>query len=222
LKKAGDFDVENYQGTNKLNRSTEINGNLMSKSHVLKIVKPFLVLSLSFFLSIHLFSLEAKAQSKSSRAYAIKAGFIYNFTKFIKWPPPSKFSTVNNSYRICVIGDNPFGSILERLEEKHRFKQHPLIIQLYVSPEDFQGCHILFVSFSERFNLENIVQKAKNLQVLTVGDTEGYAERGVDINLLVAQNKVRFEISKQCLDNKGFKVSSELYDLATIVRGGCQ
>ena len=66
------------------------------------------------------------------------------------------------------------------------------------------------------------MEQAKDLQVLTVGDTEGYAQRGIDINLLVAQNKVKFEISKQCLDNKEFKVSSELYDLATIVRGGCQ
>ena len=64
--------------------------------------------------------------------------------------------------------------------------------------------------------------QAKGAQVLTVGDTEGYAERGIDINLLVAKNKVKFDISKQCLDNKGFKVSSELYDLATIVPGGCQ
>ena len=120
------------------------------------------------------------------------------------------------------MGDNPFGSILERLEAKHRFKQHPLKIKLDVSQGDFQGCHILFVSFSERFNIEPIVKQTKKMQVLTVGDTEGYAERGVDINLVVADNKVKFEISKQCLDGKGFKVSSELYDLATIVEGGCQ
>jgi hypothetical protein len=194
----------------------------MSKPLLLKIFKSFLVLSLTFFLSVHLFSSKAAAQEASSRAYAIKAGFIYNFTKFIKWPPPSKFSSSDNSYNICVIGENPFGSILDRLEEKHRFKEHPLKIQLDVSQDNFQGCHILFVSFSERFNIEKIVEQAKDLQVLTVGDTEGYAERGIDINLLVAKNKVKFEISKQCLDNKGFKVSSELYNLATIVRGGCQ
>ena len=127
-----------------MDRSTEINGNLMSKSLLHKIFKPFLVLSFSFFLSIHLLSPKASAQEKSSRAYAIKAGFIYNFTRFIKWPPPSKFSRSNNSYNICVIGDNPFGSILDRLEEKHRFKEHPLKIQLDVSQDNFQGCHILF------------------------------------------------------------------------------
>jgi uncharacterized protein DUF4154 len=203
-----------------LDRSAEINGNLMSKPFPLKIFKSFLVLSLSCFLLIHLASPKAAAQETGSRAYAIKAGFIYNFTRFIKWPPSSRLN--GNTYNICVIGDNPFGSILERLEEKHRSKEHPLKIKLDVSQDNFEGCHMLFVSFSERFNVEQIVEQTKNLQILTVGDTEGFAERGIDINLLVAKNKVKFEISKQCLDRKGFKVSSELYDLATLVRGGCQ
>lgn len=203
-------------------RSTEINGNRMSKSLPPKILKSFLALSLSIALLIHLAAPKVTAQETSSRAYAIKAGFIYNFTRFIKWPSPSKFNGSNKNYNICVVGDNPFGSILERLEEKHRFKQHPLKINLDVSQGDFQECHILFVSFSERFNVETIVKQTKDLQVLTVGDTEGYAERGIDINLVVADNKVKFEISKQCLDEKRFKVSSELYDLATIVQGGCQ
>jgi len=194
----------------------------MSKSLPHKIFKSFLVLSLSFYLLIHLASPKAAAQEKVSRDYIIKAGFIYNFTRFIKWPPPSKFSASNNGYNICVIGDNPFGSILDRLEEKHRLKEHPLKINLDVSQNNFEGCHILFVSFSERFNVEQIVEQTRNLKILTVGDTEGFAERGIDINLLVIQNKVKFEISKQCLDTKGFKVSSELYDLATIVEGGCR
>ena len=203
-----------------LDSHIEINGNLMSKPPHLRFFKSFLALSLSLFLLIHLAFPKGTAQAASSRAYVIKAGFIYNFTRFIKWPSPSKFD--GNEYNICVLGDNPFGSILERLEEKHRFKERPLKIKLDVSRSDFRGCHILFVSFSERFNIEKIVEQTKNFQVLTVGDTEGFAERGIDINLLVADNKVKFEISKQCLDRKRFKVSSELYDLATIVRGGCQ
>lgn len=199
--------------------SAEINGNLMSKPVTRKILKSFLVLSLSFLLLIHPAFPKAKAHAENSRAYAIKAGFIYNFTRFIKWPPQSKNDP---NYNICVIGDNPFGSILERLEEKHRFKQNPLKIKLDISKSDFRGCHILFVSFSERFNVEQIVEQTRKFQVLTVGDTEGFADRGIDINLLVVKNKVKFEISKNCLESKGFKVSSELYDLATIVQGGCQ
>ena len=219
--------TQSYQGTSILERSTEINGNLMSKFLPLKLFKSLLgclaLINLLFFLPFHPMASKAMAQKRVSRAYVIKAGFIYNFTRFIKWPSQSNSHKKGNKFNICVIGYNPFGSILNRLEEKHRLKERPLEIQLDVSRNDFQGCHILFVSFSERFNVEQIVEQAKEFQVLTVGDSEGFAERGIDINLLVVENKVKLEINKQCLDAKEFKVSSELLDLATIIRGGaCQ
>ena len=207
-----------------MDRSTEINGNCMSKTFSLKFLPSSLALfSLFFSLLVYLTPPNALAQDQVSRAYVIKAGFIYNFTRFIKWPPQTNFYENNAERNICVVGNNPFGSILQRLEEKHRFKEHPLRIKLDVSRTNFQGCHILFVSFSERFKVEEIVEQAKDSHVLTVGDTEGFAERGIDINLLVVENRVKLEINKQCLDATGFKVSSELLDLATIVQeGACQ
>jgi len=163
------------------------------------------------------------AQKSSSRAYIIKAGFIYNFTRFIKWPSRSNSYEKNHKYNICVVGDNPFGSILSRLEEKHRLKENPLEINLGVSPGDFQGCQILFVSVSEQYNIEKIVEQTKGFPILTVGDTEGFAGRGIDINILIVENRVKLEINKECLDAKKFKASSELLDLASIVQGGdCQ
>jgi YfiR/HmsC-like len=196
----------------------------MSKLHPPKQLKSllscFLLVNLLFCLPSHPFSPTATAQDAGSRAYVIKAGFIYNFTRFFKWPSGSSPDEKNSKYNICVIGDNPFGSILNRLEEKHHSKEHPLEIKLDVSQNDFQGCHILFVSFSERFNVEQIIAEAKNFPVLTVGDTEGFAERGIDINLLVVENRVKLKINKPCLDVKRFKVSSELLDLATLVQGG--
>lgn len=207
-----------------MDRSTEINGNLMSKLSPLKFFKSLLVyfhvLTLLFVVPGHFITSKAIAQETSSRAYVIKAGFIYNFTRFIKWPPQRDFDNNNSEYNICVAGDNPFGSILSRLEEKHRFKEHPLKIKLDVSQNDYQGCDILFVSFSERFDVEQIVRQTKNFPILTVGDTEGFVERGMDIGLLVVENRVKLEINKQCLSAKGFEISSELLDLATLVRGG--
>jgi hypothetical protein len=199
----------------------------MSKLFPLKLFKPLLgylaLFNLLIFLPVDFVSSKAMAQGSATRAYVIKAGFVYNFTRFVKWPLQSSSYEEGSKYNICVVGDNPFGPILHRLEEKHRLKEHPLRITLDVSRDDFQGCDILFVGFSERFNIEKIVEQTKDSPILTVGDTEGFAERGIDINLLVVKNRVKLEINKQCLDAKGFKVSSELLDLATLVQGGaCQ
>ena len=210
-----------------MNRFTEINGNLMSKLLLLKSFKSLLgylaLFNLLFLLPINLVSSQATAQDTGSRGYVIKAGFIYNFTRFIKWPPQSNTSEENSKYSICVIGDNPFGPILHRLQEKHRLKEHPLEIKLAVSQKDFEGCQILFVSSSERSNVEQIVHQTRGLPILTIADTEGFSERGIDIGLLIVENRVKLEINKQCLDAKNFEASSELLDLATISEGGdCQ
>lgn len=202
-----------------LDRLSEINGHLMSKPLPLfkSLLGSLALFNLLFFLPVPPVASKALAQEAGSRAYAIKAGFIYNFTRFIKWPPQSH---KNNNYNICVVGDNPFGSILNHLEEKHRFKEHPLKIKLDVSQDNFVGCRILFVSFSERFNVEQIVEQTKYLPILTVGDTQGFAERGIGINLLIIENKVKLEINKPCLDARELRASSELLDLATLVQGG--
>jgi YfiR/HmsC-like len=199
----------------------------MSKLNLLELFKSLpgclALFSLLIFLPANFVSSKAMAQDAGSRGYIIKAGFIYNFTRFIKWSPQSNSYKKNHKYNICVVGDNPFGSILSRLEKRHRLKEHPLEITLDVSQGDYQGCQILFVSASEQYNVEKIVEQTKDFPILTVGDTEGFAGRGIDINFLVVENRVKLEINRECLDAKKFKASSELLDLAVIVRGGaCQ
>jgi hypothetical protein len=178
----------------------------------------FLLISLLNF-SSQLIPAKALAQDQQARAYAIKASFIYNFTRFIQWPKHSSFSEEIRNYNVCVIGDNPFGSILHRLAKKHKFKEPSLEIKLDVSPGDIKGCQILFISFSEESNIERIVNQAREWPILILGDTPGFAERGVDINLLIVENRVTFEINKAGLEGRGFRVSSELLELATLIRG---
>jgi len=188
----------------------------ISKSHL-----GFLFLLISLLnLSSQLIPAKALAQDQQARAYAIKAGFIYNFTRFIQWPAQSKSSEPIHRFNVCVFGDNPFGTILQRLAKKHEFRDPSLEIKLDVAMEDFKGCQILFVSSSEGSSVEGITAKAWEWPILVLGDTPGYAEQGIDINLLIIENRVTFEVNKGRLEARGFRVSSELLELATRVHGG--
>ena len=44
--------------------------------------------------------------------YKIKAVFLYNFAKFVEWPP-NVFPDANTPFVIGVLGQDPFGSYLE-------------------------------------------------------------------------------------------------------------
>ena len=53
----------------------------------------------------------ALAPAQTAAEYDVKAAFLYNFTKFVDWPPASFPDP--NSLKICVLGDDPFGGSLE-------------------------------------------------------------------------------------------------------------
>jgi hypothetical protein len=55
--------------------------------------------------------------------------------------------------------------------------------------------------------------------VLTVGETEDFAEDGGMIAFLVEENKIRFEINLEAADKAKLKISSKLLALAKTVIG---
>ena len=54
--------------------------------------------------------------------------------------------------------------------------------------EATKNCHILFLDLDQEKRLEETIAYVKNYPVLTVGDTEGFTEKGVLINFIVVDN----------------------------------
>ena len=92
-----------------------------------------------------------------------------------------------------------------------------LNIRRKVSSGHFSDCSILFVSSSERNNLDEILNKVKASPILLIGDTPGYAEKGVGINFYKKGTQIGFKINKKAITKSGLKISSELLKLAIII-----
>jgi hypothetical protein len=153
----------------------------------------------------------AHSETPVSEEYAIKAAFIYNFAKFVEWP--AEFMNKSETFNVCVLGENPFGSSLKNLEGKE-VQRKKFIIK---KAEDMSQCHIVFVGRSAKNNLPEILNILKGQSVLTVGDMEGFAQRGGMINFFVKEEMVRFEINLDASAQAGIKISSKLLKLAKIV-----
>lgn len=148
--------------------------------------------------------------------YAVKAGFIYSFTKFTQWPE-SAFTGGQDEFVIGVIGDDPFGNTLDALASQKKVHSRRVVIKRFTSLDEIAGCQILFISSSLDGSLEKILARVGNKPVLLVGDTEGFAEKGVDVNFFIQEKKVRFEFNLKALDRAGIKVSSQLLNLGKII-----
>jgi hypothetical protein len=110
---------------------------------------------------------------------------------------------------------------LDAIEDKQVKGRH-LKIELYpsglLSSEAIAGCHILFISESEKNRLRSILTELKQSPVLTVSDIENFAQHGGMIALVKAQQQVRFEINPIALRHAGLAISSKLLELAKVVR----
>ena len=173
-----------------------------------------LLFTASFFYATPAFS-EDKAAYE--REYIVKAGFIYNFTKFIKWPEDT-FLYEEDEFLIGVIGSDPFGDILDTFAAKKTVKGRKLVIKRFSSIDEAKICHVLFVSSSEKDYLEDILSRLGGPSILFVGDTPGFAEQGVGINFYIQKNKVRIEFNKEALEKSGLKISSQLLNVGRVIK----
>ncbi len=151
-----------------------------------------------------------------SAEYPLKLAFLYNFAKFVEWPPDS-FRSPGAPLSICIVGHNPFSLDIENELRSRPAGGHPIEF-LALKPTDMLNlCHIVFVPVTEKDQAARIVSGLKGSRALTVGESEGFAARGGIINFTVEGGHVRFEINRLAADRAGLKISSKLLSLAKVV-----
>jgi YfiR/HmsC-like len=162
---------------------------------------------------------DAQAGDGDSSEYLIKAGFIYNFAKFVEWPSAT-FAQPDSPIVIGVLGIDPFGNVLDRIVEDKKIGPRGFVVKRYKwgrDLKDLKDCKILFVSASEKAHIDEILQSVKGLPILTVGETPGFAERGGVIRFTLEDNRVRFEVNVEAAHQADLNISSRLLTLAKII-----
>lgn len=144
--------------------------------------------------------------------YLVKAAFMHKVAKFVEWPA-SSFASPSTPIRVCVIGDDPFDTALESIEKKVA-QQRYLEVQRIRRVESIDGCHILFVSASERGVLAPIQARSRKASVLTISDMDGFAQAGGMIQLLTDEGRIRFDINLESVQQSGLRISSNVLRLA--------
>ena len=151
----------------------------------------------------------------------LKVAYIYNFTRFIQWPE----APADRPFVIGVIGDPVMEGRLRVLEgEGRRVGGRPIEIRGDPTLDHAGACEILFVGGGATGRLPEIVRRTEGAPILLVGDTPGFAGRGVAIELFTKPDifrkteRLRFRIDPAALKGRGLVVSAQLYDVAEIVQ----
>ena len=154
------------------------------------------------------------AQEAQPSEYQVKAAFMYHFAQLVSWPP-SAFNEAKTPLVVAVLGENPFGTNLEQTLHGKRINEHPLDVREVQSvSEATNGCHILFISSSEKKRLPDILQAVRGTSLLTVAEMDPFTEAGGMIQLFREGSKIRFRINDSAAKAAGLKISSKLLNLA--------
>jgi hypothetical protein len=156
------------------------------------------------------------AAAASSLEYRVKAAFLYNFAKFIEWPPEA-FSGPEAPYSICVLGQDPFREDLEAAVSDNLVQGRRLVVRRLPNVKEAPACHILFVASSERERLRAILEAVEGTPILTVGEDEDFTRLGGCLRFFLLENRVRFEINLPATDRAHLKLSAKLLSLARVL-----
>jgi ribosomal protein L14E/L6E/L27E len=174
------------------------------------------------------------ADSEPSQERQVKAAFVYNFINFVDWPK-EKMPDSNEPIIIGIVGDKDFVKYFDPVKDK-QIKNKNIAVKYFdgfpktkkskekdnsqwnQKIEALKKCHILMFSTCDSEEIfENpgrIIKALEGSSVLTVGDTAGFLEAGGIINLLVEDEKVRFEINLDLAKHNNLKIRAKLLKLA--------
>ena len=155
----------------------------------------------------------ASVGTEGSLEYSVKGAYLLKFGDFVEWPA-NAFPFADTPLLITVLGDDPFGPMLDQLVKGRTIAGRTVTVKRTHKIEEARNAHILYISQSERNNLKTILLGLQDRNVLTVAD---FDHPGIAIAFTIDNNKVRFDVNLNQAEQAGLKLSSKLLSVARTV-----
>jgi DNA helicase IV len=146
------------------------------------------------------------------------AAYIERFTRFVEWPANNSVNNKSKPFVIAVSNNYELYLKLTGLAPSLKIKDKKIEIVLIKTIEDINSnINLLFVGMKDKEKLKQIVKKCADFSILTISNSNGFALKGVIINLYNQENSIRFEINDRKARESGLKISHLLLQKSKIV-----
>ena len=177
------------------------------------------ILACLVLLFLSLLARPALAQEAAVSEADVKAAFLFNFTKFIEWPPEA-FPREDSKVEVGVYGDEEFTQTLRTLLADKKAHGRPFVVRRLINVADAKTCQILYFREGEARKMGAAYESIKKLPVLTVGESNDFLDQGGMFNFFFEDKQLRFEVNPATAENAKLTVSSKLLRLAKKIRKG--
>jgi hypothetical protein len=148
------------------------------------------------------------ARAAEPLEYAVKAAYLAKFPFYVDWPP-TVFPAPGSPLNLCVVGEDPFGSILDEAVAGQQVQGHAVTVRRLKAAARDPACHIAYLGADAR------AENWRGSSALVV--TDGANTSGV-ISFVVKDNRVRFIVDDEAAAQSGLAISSKLLSVALAVR----
>lgn len=152
---------------------------------------------------------------KTHPEYKIKSLFLGVIPQHVEWPDSPEWNDKTKPFRISVFGENPFGDFLDEDFARRRIYKKEVEIRYIDEISQIGHPNILFIADVNRKTLDAIIQYTQNKPILTMGDTPGYVERGVHINVTVEKKEVKQTIDGEVIRKEAPSLTVIINETAT-------
>lgn len=161
-----------------------------------------------------------RASDVDVKEYQIKAGFIYNFAKFITWPPDT-FTDPHQPFIICTAGERLWEQTASETLKGKTIDERTILTRSVHNSKDIKNCQVLSIIGLEGSRLQDSLLNPGSIGVLTVTDANRNEKRersGAVIAFVLDESRVRFVVDIKAAEKAGLTISSKLLSLALKVQ----
>lgn len=145
--------------------------------------------------------------------YALKASYLYNLTKFVRWPAGHK---PVDTIHICVLGSPAFTKQLEKLTHR-KSRGKSITIDAFNDFIPDQQCQVYFVGKNKKNDAAlKVVKNASPL--LSIGENLEFIETGGLISLISHGDNVELAVNLTKAREQGFEISGNLLEIAKYIK----
>jgi len=145
--------------------------------------------------------------------YKMHSVFVYSFTRYVIWP-----ETYNSGdFEIMVLGESPIIDELKTMAQSKKVGDRTIKVTKIASPSEIKKCNMLFVSAGKTALIPEVMEKVNAQSILVISEEVGAAQKGSDINFIIKDGKLAFELNQASVNRQGLRVSNELSRLAILI-----
>ena len=155
--------------------------------------------------------------SAAALEYKVKAGYLFNFAKFVEWPA-NAFASTNSPFVIGVLDAGEAAPVLRSLLGGKTINGRLVEVRSVFAESIGKDLHLLLVTRVAGKTPEQLSELAGTAPLLIVGETDAFAEHGGMVGFVREEDAIRLTLNLERTTKAGLKVSAKLSSVARLVK----